>query len=177
MLMRLHEFSNPLKHYLATVRVVLHGTSSTVRTTITADTAIDAKKLLAAIVGDNNVLSISHIVSEAPLTDQIQREQAIRPQTVCRRAQPRKIAQIQPLAPTTKNAQRPISAEPIPNQIKHKLIQDKLTRQYMRQLNIVKPTSDDIRIAKNRAATQQKRVDLAQKNSDERLLRKRSVDN
>ena len=94
--MRLHEFTNPLKHYLATVRVVLRGASSTVRTTITADTASDAKKLLAAIVGDCNVLSLSHIVTEAPQSDQIQREQAIRPQAVCRRALSRKVAQTQP---------------------------------------------------------------------------------
>jgi hypothetical protein len=37
--MRLHEFNNPLKHYIEIVCIVLHETRSTVRTTITTDRA------------------------------------------------------------------------------------------------------------------------------------------
>jgi hypothetical protein len=174
-IMRLHEFSNPLKHYMATVRVVLYGSSSTVRTTITADCASDAKKLLAAIVGDNNVLSLSHIVTEAPQIDQIQREQAIRPQAACRRAQPPKVAQIQPsqVRQQRKGPQRRrLSTRAIADPIKHNLVQDRLTKQFMRQSNIVKPTSDDIRIARNRAETELKKADLDFKKQSDELRRK-----
>ena len=176
--MRLHEFSNPLKHYLATVRVVLYGSSFTVRTTITADCASDAKKLLAAIVGDNNVLSLSHIVTEAPQEDQIQREQAIRPNAVCRRAQPPKVAQIQPSQVQQQRKgtkRRQVSVQPIAATIKHKLIQDKLTKQFMRQSNIVKPTSNDIRVARDRAETELKRADLEVRNKVEDELRTKIV--
>jgi hypothetical protein len=55
---------------------------------------------------------------------------------------------------------RTVSSNPIPDQIKHKLIQDRLTKQFMRQSNIVKPTTDDIEIARDRVATELKRSDL-----------------
>lgn len=161
--MRLHEFSNPLKTYLATVRVVMLGSSSTVRTTIKADCASDAVKLLSAIVGMKNVLNVSQIFSEAPQTDQIQLERAIRPLVVRRRAKPRKVAQIQSSQVQQQRRLpncRQISTKPIAAPIKHKVIQDKLTKQFMRQSNVVKPTSDDIRIARNRAETELKKADL-----------------
>ena len=161
--MRLHEFSNPLKTYLATVRVAMHGSSSIVRTTITADCASDAVKLLAAIVGMRNVLNVSQIVSEAPQIDQIQLERAIRPLVVRRRAKPRKVAQIQSSQVQRQRKlpkSRQISTKPIAAPIKHKFIQDKLTQQFVRQSNVVKPTRDDIRIAQNRAQTELKRADL-----------------
>lgn len=53
-----------------------------------------------------------------------------------------------------------VSPQPIPDQIKHKLIQDRLTKTMMRQSNIVKPTTDDIEIARNRVANELKRCDL-----------------
>jgi hypothetical protein len=62
-----------------------------------------------------------------------------------------------------------VSTQPIPDQIKHKVIQDRLTKQLMRQSNIVKPTIDDIRIAKNRAKTELKRSDLEYQLSSERI--------
>jgi hypothetical protein len=161
--MRLHEFSNPLKHYLATVRVVLDGSSYKVTTTITADSPSDAKKLLAAVVGDNNVLSLSNIVTKAPQTAQIQQEQVIRPQVRYRHAHPRKVAQIQSsqVQQMRKRPQiRQISSQTIAAPIKHKLIQDKLTKHFMRQSNIVKPTNDDIRVAHDRVETELKRADL-----------------
>jgi hypothetical protein len=40
------------------------------------------------------------------------------------------------------------------------LIQDKLTKHFMRQSNIVKPTNDDIRVAHDRVETELKRADL-----------------
>lgn len=60
--MRLHEFSNPLKNYLATVHVVLRDGGTTARTMITSDIATNAKKLLTAIVRMSNVLSLSYII-------------------------------------------------------------------------------------------------------------------
>jgi hypothetical protein len=178
-IMRIHEFSNPLKTYLATVRVVLRGTSSTVRTTITADSASDAMKLLAAIVGMNNVLNVSHIVSEAPQTDQIQREQAIRPQAVCRQVQPRNVAQIQPLQvqQQKRNRKRTVTARPIASPIKHELVQQHLYKHMLHQANIVKPTSDDIRIAKSRAETALKKANLDYEKQVAGQLRKQEREN
>ena len=56
---------------------------------------------------------------------------------------------VQTLHPTNKVAQ--ISTEPIPDQLKHKLIQDRLTKLFMRQSKIVKPLTDYIRSVKNSA--------------------------
>lgn len=68
--------------------------------------------------------------------------------------------------------QRKVSIQPIPNQIKHKLIQNRLTKQLMRQSNIVKPTTDDIKIARNRVETELKRSDLDyQREMNRALLR------
>jgi hypothetical protein len=75
--MRLHEFSNPLKTYLATVRVVLKNGSTTARTTVAADSTSNAYLLLVRAFGQGNVVNLSEIVSESPQTDQIQREAAI----------------------------------------------------------------------------------------------------
>ena len=65
-------------------------------------------------------------------------------------------------------------SHPIPDQIKHKLIQDRLTKQLMRQSNIVKPTTDDIQIARDRVATELKRSDLEYQRQRDRALRRRS---
>lgn len=169
--MKINEITTPLQHYLAVLRVVLHGASSTVRTTIRADSASDAKKLLAAIVGDKNVLSLSHIVTEAPQSDQIHREAAIRPQTVQRRAQSPKVAQNAIPRAQQRKQKRQVSARPIAAPLKHQLVQNKLTKQFMRQSNIVKPTTDDIEIAKSRAETALKKADLEYKKQAEEQLR------
>lgn len=95
------------------------------------------------------------IVNEQPRTCQIQQEAVFQDQRVQTQHPTRKVAQIQ------RNKKKPqVSTQPIPDQIKHKLIQDRLTKQFMRQSNIVKPTSDDIQIAKKRAETALKRADL-----------------
>jgi hypothetical protein len=160
--MRLHEFSNPLKTYLATVRVVLKNGSTTARTTVAADSTSNAYLLLVRAFGQGNVVNLSEIVSESPQTDQVQREQAIRPLAIQRRA-PQKIAQIQPSQVQQKRnspQRRRLSTRAIADPIKHDLVQDILTKRFMRQSNIVKPTSDDIRIARNRAETELKKADL-----------------
>jgi hypothetical protein len=86
------------------------------------------------------------IVNEQPRTCQIQQEAVSQDQRV------------KTLHPTKKFAQ--VSTDPIPDQLKHRVLQRRLTKQMMRQSNIVKPTSDDIHIAKNRAETALKRADL-----------------
>ena len=62
--MRLHEFTNQLKTYLPTVRVVLRDSSMTARTTITADTVQQAKAILTRTFGDCNVLNINQVMAE-----------------------------------------------------------------------------------------------------------------
>lgn len=62
--MRLHEFSNQLNTYIATVRVVLRDGGTIARTTITADTLQQAKALLTRMFGDGNVLSINQAMAE-----------------------------------------------------------------------------------------------------------------
>ncbi len=173
--MRLHEFSNPLKTYLATVRVVLKHGSTTARTTVAADCTSNAYLLLVRAFGQGNVVNLSEIVSEPPQTDQIQREQAIRPKAIQRRAQPPNVAQIQPSQAQQKQKRpqrRRLSTIAIAAPIKHDLVQDRLTKQFMRQSNIVKPTSDDIQIAKNRAETELKRADLDFKKRTEAAQRR-----
>ena len=178
-LMRLHEFSNPLKHYMATVRVVLKNGSTTARTTVAADSTSNAYLLLVRAFGQGNVVNLSEIVSESPQTDQIQREQAISPTAVCRRVQPRKIAQIQPsqVQQQRKRSQKRLSTRAIADPIKHDLVQNRLTKQFMRQSNIVKPTTDDIRIAKSRAETALKKADLEFKKQAEEQLRRQERQN
>lgn len=172
--MRLHEFSNPLKTYLATVRVVLKNGSTTARTTVAADSTSNAYLLLVRAFGQGNVVNLSEIVSESPQTDQIQREAAIRPLAIQRRAQLPKVAQIQS-SQVQQQSKRPrkrrLSTRAIADPIKHDLVQNRLTKQFMRQSNIVKPTTDDIRIARNRAETELKKADLDFKKRSDELRR------
>jgi hypothetical protein len=61
--MRLQEFANTLEMYLATVRVVPNGSSTTLRTTITADSLQQAKTMLTHIYGVGNVISVDPVVA------------------------------------------------------------------------------------------------------------------
>lgn len=171
--MKINEVCSPLKTYIATVRVVLKSATTNTRTTISAESSSSAFVMLSRLYGVGNVYSLSEIVHESPQTDQIQREQAIRPQAIQRRALVPKVAQIQQSqVPQPRPLKRTLSARPIAAHIKHKLIQDKLTKQFMRQSNIIKPTTDDIQIAKNRAETRLKRTDLEfKKNAEEQMRR------
>ena len=170
--MRYFEIAIPFKIFIATVRIKLNNSSSTNRTTIQAESSSSALLLLSRLYGVGNVLSLSEVVKESPKTDQIQLEQVFSAPSYPTQCAPRKIAQTLPSLPKSKRVPRAISSKPIPTQIKHKRIQDKLTKQFMRQSNFVKPTSDDIQIAKSRAETMQKRVDLEQKKANDRLLRR-----
>lgn len=101
------------------------------------------------------------IVNEQPRTCQIQQETVVRVKSIQTQHAKPKVDQIQSSNVKQKQPQqRKVSTQPIPNQIKHKLIQNRLTKQMMRHSNIVEPSSDDIRIARNRAETELKKADL-----------------
>ena len=72
--MKINEVTSPLKHYLATVRVVINGTGSMARTTISADNQQQARLMLTRLYGSGNVLSISEVVDESSKTYQIHAE-------------------------------------------------------------------------------------------------------
>jgi|LakMenEpi03Aug12_release.lakeMendotaPanAssembly.Ray.scaffolds.fasta_scaffold589302_2 hypothetical protein len=110
-------------------------------------------------------MKISEVIySEHPTTCQIQQEAVVPVQSIQTQHPTTKVAQIQ------RNKKKPqVSTRPIPDQIKHKFIQDRLTKHLMRQSNIVKPTADDIQIAKDRVATELKRGDLEYQKKLERM--------
>lgn len=62
--MKINEITNPLKHYIATIRIVLRDSTMTARTTIRADTMQQAKAMLTRTYGEGNVLSINQVMNE-----------------------------------------------------------------------------------------------------------------
>lgn len=99
-------------------------------------------------------MKISEVITnKQPKTSQIELESVIPVQSILTQRPKPKVAH-------THQKEHQVSTQPIPDQIKHKLIQDRLTMQFLRQRNIVKPTSDDIRIALNRTKTAIKRRNL-----------------
>ena len=88
--MKINEFTNPIKHYLATVRVVINGTGSAARTTITADNQQQARLLLTRLYGAGNVLTISEIVSESARTCEIHAQATFPDRGIHRQHQSRK---------------------------------------------------------------------------------------
>ena len=110
----------------------------------------------------NTSMKINEVIqNEPPRTYRIQNE-AVHPDLRVQTPQPHhKNAFAQSSKVQHKpSIKRQVSTRPIPSQIKHKLIQDRLTKVFMRQTNIVKPTQDDIQIARDRVATELKRSDL-----------------
>jgi hypothetical protein len=102
------------------------------------------------------------IPNEHSRTSQIQQEVESTTPSIQLQQPKRKIAQINsPQLQQKRLNKRQLSTRPIPNQIKHNLIQDKLTKQLMCKSNIVKPTALDLKIAHDRVATAIKRDDLA----------------
>ena len=156
--MKINEVCSKLKTYIATVSVVLRNGSTTARTSVQAESTAQAFALLSHIYGVGHISSLSEVVHESVRTDQIQAEASITTPAIQRRGQPQKVAQ--KANPHVQERQRQISSHPVPAQVKHKLVQDRLTQQFMRQSNIIKPTADDVRIARSRAETRLKRADL-----------------
>jgi hypothetical protein len=161
--MKINEVCSPLKAYLATVRVVLKNATTTARTTISADSSANAYLMLSRLYGVGNVISLSEVVNESPQTDQIHLDELFTPQLDNRQVPNRKNAQMRSSQVVQQRPQlqkKAVATRPIADPIKHAIVQDMLTKRLVRQSNIVKPTSDDIRIAKSRAETALKRADL-----------------
>ena len=171
--MKINEVCSPLKCYLASIRVVLPHASMNSRTMIRAESTRQAFAMLSRTYGIGNVYSLSQIDSKSSRTCQIQQEAVIPLESVQTQHPKSKVAQIQNSQFQQQRPQRrKVSAQPIPDQIKHKLIQDRLSKKFLRQSHIVKPTSDDIRIARDRVETELKRSDLEYQKKIERTLRK-----
>jgi len=68
--MKISEISHPLSTFIATVRVVTRNTTHTARTTITADTFMSAKAMLARIYGAENILSLAELTNETVIDEQ-----------------------------------------------------------------------------------------------------------
>lgn len=62
--MKINEVTIIPQTYIATVRVVLRDSSTTARTTVTADTYQQARMMLTRIFGDGNVMSINQTLAE-----------------------------------------------------------------------------------------------------------------
>jgi hypothetical protein len=88
--MKINEVTNPLKSYIATVRVVINGTGSTARTTITADNQQQARLMLTLLYGAWNILSISEIVNESARTSEIRAQATFQHHGIERQRQHRK---------------------------------------------------------------------------------------
>lgn len=80
--MKINEFTNPLKHYIATVRVVTGNGTMTARTSVTADTQDQARSILIRLYGAGNVFNVIEVMHESPRTDQIHDQATI--QTLAR---------------------------------------------------------------------------------------------
>jgi len=164
--MKINEVCSPLKRFLATVRVVTKSGNATARTEIKSDSASNAFMMLTRIYGLGNVINLSEVVTESLRSTQIQLETPLTPPTVEIVQQPQRDALTRSYQ-ARRSFQRLPTARPIPDALKHQKIQQQLTRQFVRQSNIVRPTSDDIRIAKTNAETELKRADLQYRKREE----------
>lgn len=88
--MKINEVTSPLKHYIATVRVIINGTGNTARTTISADNQQQARLMLTLLYGVGNVLTISEVVSESARTCEIQAHATFPEHGILRQRQARK---------------------------------------------------------------------------------------
>ena len=68
--MKISEISHPLHTFIATVRVVSRNSTTTARTSITADTFMSAKAMLAKTYGVENVMSLSQMTNEPVIDEQ-----------------------------------------------------------------------------------------------------------
>ena len=68
--MKISEISHPLHTFIATVRVVSRNSTTTARTTITADTFMSAKAMLAKTYGIENVMSLTQLTNETVIDEQ-----------------------------------------------------------------------------------------------------------
>ena len=68
--MKISEISHSLSTFIATVRVVMRNSSTTARTSITADNQNSAKVLLVKIYGAENILSLTQLTNETVIDEE-----------------------------------------------------------------------------------------------------------
>ena len=68
--MKISEISNPLSTFIATVRVVMRNSCTTARISITSDSFMSAKALLAKTYGAENILSLMQLTNENIIDEQ-----------------------------------------------------------------------------------------------------------
>ena len=129
--MKITEIVNGIYCYTAIVRAVNGKAKTTARTMIFADGINQAKGLLSAMYGKDNVLSVSR-ASEGQLDEAIPYRTASKP------------------APRI-----------LPTDYTHAIAQKALLNQMKRNALHVKPTIDDLRAAADEFETEQKRIDRA----------------
>ncbi len=130
--MKITEIVNGIYTYSATVRVKRGKSQTTARTIVFADGVSQARAMLAAMYGDDAVVSVTRIY-ESHLTE-----------TIPNRKKPA-IQQLPKVLPTAHI---------------RKLVQNALLNQMKRNALQVKPTIDDLRAAKEEFDTEQKRANL-----------------
>jgi hypothetical protein len=175
--MKINEVCTHLKTYIATVRVVLKNANTTARTTISAECSSHAYLMLNRLFGLGNVLSLSEVINENSQIEETLSKLHVAPNKCLNQVPHRENDQSKPSQVTLQKkspSHRRLSTRAIATPIKHDLVQDMLTKQFMRQSNIVKPTSDDIRIAKNRAETALKRADLDYERAADEVARRQA---
>lgn len=170
--MKINEFTDPLRTYIVTVRVVLKNSTTTVRTTIRAESANHAYIMLTRLYGVGNVQSVSEIVTETARTCQIQRQASfscpdIQSITQAEKTGPAQDSLVDEAG--TGRRRRQLSAQPTPMPIKREMMRRLLTRQLIKKSNIIKPNEDDLRVAHDRAEIALKRADLDYQQTSHRL--------
>ena len=112
--MKITEFTDPLKTYMVTVRVVLKNGTSTARTSIRAESSNQAFLMLSRIYGVGNVQSISEHVMESTMPCQIQREAVISPLRTQTQRNGEKIALNEPVQSQQQSSRgRRLAARPV----------------------------------------------------------------
>ena len=158
--MRFYEF-NKLKDFGALILIVKGGSRLVCKTSVSAADQQQARALLRKIFGNENVLSISEIKHMPPAAEQIQLEQLVAPPSTHRVNQAQKNTHVQNSQVSGRKRRvkqfRPPKA--IPDQVKRRIVQKRLAAMMVRQGNLVTPTEDDLRIARDDAELQQKRAD------------------
>lgn len=126
--MRITDIILKIYRYVATIKIKYGNTCTTTRTIIYADGMSQAKALLVASYGENSVLAIFRVTED----------------------------QLEEAAPNRTRLQAIPTL--LPNAFKHDLAQKALVNQMKRNSLIVKPTIDDIEVARSDHEAEQKRV-------------------
>lgn len=166
------DFTTSLKTYIATVRVTAYNDDTTANTSIQALNEAHAFMMLSHLYGRGNVIHVEESIEESAQTE------GINGQDVFDDPSAQRVRTDVKHKPETFSCvceacvrKRKISSQPIADQIKHKLVQNKLAQQMLRKSNIVKPTQDDVRIARGRTERALKCKDLEYADQMKRLSR------